>query len=46
MLTTDFTCCLNNDENKKYFLNEIVTKDAGSYVNFKSTTYPYKNVGT
>ena len=45
MLRTDFTCCLNNDENKKkYFLNEIEHQDAGSYVNFKSTTYPYVTV--
>ena len=45
MLRTDFTCCLNNDEDKKkYFLNEIEHQDAGSYVNFKSTTYPYVTV--
>lgn len=45
MLRTDFTCCLNNDEDKKkYFLNEIEHQDAGSYINFKSTTYPYVTV--
>ena len=46
LVRTDFTCCQGNKQHtsKNYFLNEVEHQDAGSYVNFKSTTYPYVTV--
>ena len=42
MVRIDFTCCLNNKKfsPSNYFVNEIESDIAGTYINFPNVKYP------
>lgn len=46
MLRIDFTCCLHNKKfsPSNYFVNEIESDIAGTYINFKNIKYPMLDV--
>jgi glutathione synthase/RimK-type ligase-like ATP-grasp enzyme len=46
MIRIDFSCCLSNKKYgpKNYFVNEIESDIAGTYINFKNVKYPMLEV--
>ena len=46
MIRIDFSCCLKNKKYsaKNYFVNEIESDIAGTYINFPNVKYPMLEV--